>query len=57
MKLLRFRLGSEIHTGVLTAEGIAPVTEINAKHGTREPNDLLEIIQGHTVAQLDARGV
>ena len=57
MKLLRFRLGSEIHTGVLTAEGIAPVTEINAKHGTRVPNDLLEIIQGHTVAQLDARGV
>ena len=57
MKLLRFRLGGEIHTGVLTDEGVAPVTEINAKHGTRVPNDLLEIIQGRTVTQLDARGV
>ena len=57
MKLLRFRLGHEIHTGVLTAAGIAPVTEINAKQGTKVPNDLLAIIQSHTVAQLDPRGV
>ena len=57
LKLLRFRLGNEIHTGVLTSEGIAPVTEINSKHGTQVPNDLLAIIQSHSVGQLDARGV
>lgn len=57
MKLLRFRLGSEIHAGVLTAEGIAPVGEMNAKHGTRVPNDLLAIIQSGMVGQLSAEGV
>ena len=57
MKLLRFRFGSEIHTGVLTSEGIAPVSEINAKHGTAVPNDLLAIIQTHTVGQLNPQGV
>jgi 2-keto-4-pentenoate hydratase/2-oxohepta-3-ene-1,7-dioic acid hydratase in catechol pathway len=56
LKLLRFRLGSEIHSGVLTDQGIAPVTEINAKHGTTVPNDLLAIIQSHTVAQLNPQG-
>jgi len=57
LKLLRFRLGSEIHAGVLTDQGIAPVTEINAKHGTQVPNDLLAIIQSHTVTQLNPQGV
>ena len=57
MKLLRFRLDGEIHTGVLTDQGIAPITEINSKHGTQVPNDLLAIIQTHTIGQLNAAGV
>ncbi len=45
MKLIRFRYKGEKHAGVLTAQGVAPVTEINARHGTHVPNDLLAIIQ------------
>ena len=30
---------------MLTPEGVAPVQEINAKHGTRIPNDLLDIVR------------
>lgn len=45
MKLLTFRYQGRKHAGVLTGGGIAPVEEINAKHGTRVPNNLLEIIE------------
>jgi 2-keto-4-pentenoate hydratase/2-oxohepta-3-ene-1,7-dioic acid hydratase in catechol pathway len=48
MKLLRFRYQNQIATGVLTTSGIAPVTEINARKGTRVPDDLLAIIQTST---------
>ncbi len=57
MKLLRFQSGGEIHAGVVTAAGVAPVTEINAKHGTSVPNDLLAMIQAGTAHQLNAEGV
>jgi 2-keto-4-pentenoate hydratase/2-oxohepta-3-ene-1,7-dioic acid hydratase in catechol pathway len=33
------------HAGVLAGSGIAPIEEINARHGTRVPNDLLAIIR------------
>ncbi len=46
MKLLSFLHRGRRHAGVLTDFGIAPVEEINAKHGTRIPNELLAIIQG-----------
>jgi 2-keto-4-pentenoate hydratase/2-oxohepta-3-ene-1,7-dioic acid hydratase in catechol pathway len=45
MKLLTFLYQGKKHAGVLTGEGIAPIEEINAKHGTRVPNDLLEIVR------------
>lgn len=45
MKLLTFSFDGASHAGVLTSEGVAPVEEINAKHGTRVPNNLLEIIR------------
>lgn len=52
MKLIRFRYQTEIHLGVLTPEGVAPVSEINAKKGTRAPNDLLALIERGAAAQL-----
>jgi 2-keto-4-pentenoate hydratase/2-oxohepta-3-ene-1,7-dioic acid hydratase in catechol pathway len=52
MKLIRFVHTGETHTGVVTATGIAPVAEINAKRGTRVPNDLLAIIKLGSTAQL-----
>ena len=55
MKLLTFLHHGQTHAGVLTPEGIAPIDEINAKRGTRIPNDLLEIIR--TGAIIDAVGV
>ncbi len=45
MKLLTFLHDGKTHAGVLTAKGVAPVEEINAKHGTGAPNNLLEIIR------------
>jgi 2-keto-4-pentenoate hydratase/2-oxohepta-3-ene-1,7-dioic acid hydratase in catechol pathway len=45
MKLLSFLYEGQTHAGVLTADGVAPIQEINAKHGTRIPNDLLDIIR------------
>lgn len=48
MKLLTFLYEGQTHAGVLTPEGVAPVQEINAKHGTRIPNDLLDIIRSGT---------
>jgi 2-keto-4-pentenoate hydratase/2-oxohepta-3-ene-1,7-dioic acid hydratase in catechol pathway len=48
MKLLTFLYEGQTHAGVLTPGGVAPVQEINAKHGTRIPNDLLDIIRSGT---------
>jgi 2-keto-4-pentenoate hydratase/2-oxohepta-3-ene-1,7-dioic acid hydratase in catechol pathway len=58
MKLIRFAHAGAVHTGVVTAAGIAPVEEINAKKGTRVVNDLLGIIQTKAAAALsDVEGV
>jgi len=45
MKLLTFEYQGRKHAGVLAGNGVAPVEEINAKHGTRVPDDLLAIIR------------
>jgi 2-keto-4-pentenoate hydratase/2-oxohepta-3-ene-1,7-dioic acid hydratase in catechol pathway len=45
MKILRFRHDNETHAGLLTADGVVPVTEINARMGIRLPNDVLALIQ------------
>ena len=42
---------------MLTPTGIASVTEINAKRGTRVPDDLLEIIRAGAQSMIDATGV
>ena len=52
MKLLRFRYKSEVHSGVLTSEGIAPIAEINARKGTKAPDDLLTLIQQGAAEEL-----
>ncbi len=45
MKLLTFLYKGKKHAGVLTGAGVAPIEEINARHGTQAPHDLLEIIR------------
>ena len=45
MRLLTFAHHGQTHAGVLTARGIAPVDEINARRRSHIPNDLLEIIR------------
>ena len=52
MKLIRFLHQGQVHAGVITTNGIAPVTEINAKFGSKVPNDLLAIIQSGDLAPL-----
>jgi 2-keto-4-pentenoate hydratase/2-oxohepta-3-ene-1,7-dioic acid hydratase in catechol pathway len=46
MRLMTFRYGGEEHAGVLTAEGLAPVSGVNNRHGLNVPDNLLEIIRG-----------
>ncbi len=46
MKLLTFAYQGRKHAGVLTDRGVAPIEEINARHGTAIPDDLLAIIRG-----------
>jgi 2-keto-4-pentenoate hydratase/2-oxohepta-3-ene-1,7-dioic acid hydratase in catechol pathway len=52
MKLIRFRHANQSDTGVLNDQGVVPVTEINARRGTKIPNDLLSIIQQDATSQL-----
>lgn len=57
MKLIRFDYKGSVHAGLVTGSGVAPVPEINAKHGTKVPDSVLEIIQTRTENQLDPAGV
>jgi 2-keto-4-pentenoate hydratase/2-oxohepta-3-ene-1,7-dioic acid hydratase in catechol pathway len=45
MKLLTFEYHGKTHAGVLAGDGVAPISEINARHGTSAPDDLLGIIR------------
>jgi 2-keto-4-pentenoate hydratase/2-oxohepta-3-ene-1,7-dioic acid hydratase in catechol pathway len=58
VKLLRFDYQGATHTGVLDAQGIAPIPAINARKNVNAPNDLLAIIQ-HSATPLleDLEGV
>jgi 2-keto-4-pentenoate hydratase/2-oxohepta-3-ene-1,7-dioic acid hydratase in catechol pathway len=56
MKLLTFTHAGRTHAGVLTADGVAPIEEINARRGTRVPNDLLEIIRSGS-DEIDPSGI
>jgi len=53
MKLLRFRHGNTVQIGVLRGDRIFPVSELNARLGTKLPDDLLAIIQSGKAAELD----
>jgi 2-keto-4-pentenoate hydratase/2-oxohepta-3-ene-1,7-dioic acid hydratase in catechol pathway len=56
MRLMTFRHNGEEHAGVLTAEGLAPVSEINKRHGLEVPDNLLDIIRGD-IRNIPADGV
>jgi len=45
MKFLTFLYQGRQHAGVLSGGEVTPIEEINARHGTAIPNDLLEIIR------------
>ncbi len=45
MKLLRFEYDGLVHAGVLTPKGVVAMPELNARFGSRAPDDLLGIIQ------------
>lgn len=53
MKLMRGRVGSTIHVGVVTASGFVPATEMNARRGTAVPDDFLELIQSGAQRQIE----
>jgi 2-keto-4-pentenoate hydratase/2-oxohepta-3-ene-1,7-dioic acid hydratase in catechol pathway len=54
VKFIRFEYQNRPHAGVVVGSGIAPVELINAKRGTRTPDDLLAMIQtGAPVANPD----
>jgi 2-keto-4-pentenoate hydratase/2-oxohepta-3-ene-1,7-dioic acid hydratase in catechol pathway len=52
MKFIRFRFANEVHAGVLTARGVVSMSEINARLGTKVPNELLAIIQQNVAPEL-----
>jgi 2-keto-4-pentenoate hydratase/2-oxohepta-3-ene-1,7-dioic acid hydratase in catechol pathway len=54
MKLMRFRHGNVVHAGVLKDNGVAPIGELNAKLGTKLPDDVLAILQSGKASELDA---
>ncbi len=56
MKILTFLYQRNKHAGVMVDGGVAPVLEINSKHRTRVPNDVLEIIQAG-ITQIPTDGV
>ena len=52
MKLIRFTHNHIHHVGVIQGAAVVPVLEINARRGTRIPDDLLRIIEGTFLDQL-----
>ncbi len=44
MKLMRFHHDSATQTGIVEAEGVIPITDINARLGLKAPDDLLALI-------------
>ncbi|HLN03955.1 MAG TPA: fumarylacetoacetate hydrolase family protein [Bryobacteraceae bacterium] len=57
MKLLTFLHHGQMHAGVLTGTGVAPIQEINARRGSHVPDDLLEIIRTSAQTAIDAADV
>jgi len=57
VKLLSFLHQGQLHAGVVTAGGVASIREINSRHGTRIPDDLLEIIRTGAQTAIDINEV
>ena len=51
MKFVRFKHGQVVRTGVVHGDNVVPISEINAKRGTKAPDDLLAIIETGAVEQ------
>jgi len=47
MRILSFVHNGVRHAGTLAADGVVPVTEINARYGTKHPNDVLALIEAN----------
>jgi 2-keto-4-pentenoate hydratase/2-oxohepta-3-ene-1,7-dioic acid hydratase in catechol pathway len=56
MRLMTFHYAKQDHAGVLTADGVVPVLEINSKYDLRVPNNLLEIIR-EDIREIPTAGV
>jgi 2-keto-4-pentenoate hydratase/2-oxohepta-3-ene-1,7-dioic acid hydratase in catechol pathway len=56
VKLLTFLYSGQKHAGVLVSDGVIPILDINTKHRTRLPNNLLQIIQDG-VKEIPVKGV
>lgn len=56
MKFIRFEHRQRIHTGIVTGNGIAPISEINSRLGLHIPDDLLAIIQTSAQEQIGKLG-
>lgn len=53
MKFIRVDYQNQRHVGVVTARGIVPVGEINARRGLKIPDDLLAMIQNSAHEQIE----
>ncbi|MBI3698773.1 MAG: fumarylacetoacetate hydrolase family protein [Acidobacteria bacterium] len=56
MKLCTFEHNTKLHAGVVLDGGVLPIEEINARRGTRFPDDLLALIQAGLVDELKCAG-
>ena len=45
MKLIRFRHGGAVHSGILVEDGVMPIEAINAKTRVQAPDDILQLIR------------
>lgn len=54
MKFIRFDYRNGRHSGVVTAAGVVPIEEINARQGLHLPDDLLAVIQTSAQREIGA---
>ena len=57
MRFVRYRHEGAVHTGVLAGNKVVPISEINARRGTKAPDDLLAIVETGTMEQLRGIGI
>ena len=57
MKLCTFESSSTRHAGIVLDGRVLPIAEINARRGTRFPDDLLALIQSGSIDDLKQAGI